>query len=262
MPSQTEQNWKAAIINVLRSKGEAMHYTDITQAIISDGLRTKLGATPASTVSSVITTSIASQGDASPFEKVGRGMYRLKPSARTEGDGPEGSDDRDSVVRAYGMFWLRDNVSWNTRSPCLWGAQGPGATRVDFGKQLGVYILYDGRVAIYVGRTTDRPLGVRLWEHTQDRLRSRWDRFSWFGLLDVTAEGRLEPKTTSIDQEQWIVTLEALLIEALEPPQNRRRGDGFVAIEYVQVADAARARDRVMQQLSTMFEAERGHSEP
>lgn len=31
--------------------------------------------------------------------------------------------------------------------------------------------------------------------------------------------------------------LQALLIEALEPPQNRRGGDGFKGIEYIQVED-------------------------
>ena len=34
-----------------------------------------------------------------------------------------------------------------------------------------------------------------------------------------------------------IVTLEALLIETLEPPQNRRRGDDFAAVEYIQDID-------------------------
>jgi len=29
--------------------------------------------------------------------------------------------------------------------------------------------------------------------------------------------------------------MEALLIEALEPPQNRKRGDGFSAVEFIQV---------------------------
>jgi len=32
-------------------------------------------------------------------------------------------------------------------------------------------------------------------------------------------------------------TLEAVLIEALEPPQNRRRGDAFRAVEFLQVED-------------------------
>ncbi len=34
-----------------------------------------------------------------------------------------------------------------------------------------------------------------------------------------------------------IATLEALLIEGLEPPQNRRQGDGFNAVEFIQVPD-------------------------
>jgi hypothetical protein len=34
-----------------------------------------------------------------------------------------------------------------------------------------------------------------------------------------------------------VATLEALLIEALEPPQNRKRGDDFSAIEYLQDID-------------------------
>ncbi|MCD2451494.1 hypothetical protein GO003_013950 [Methylicorpusculum oleiharenae] len=33
-----------------------------------------------------------------------------------------------------------------------------------------------------------------------------------------------------------VATLESLLIEALEPPQNRKRGDDF-AIEYIQGID-------------------------
>ena len=31
--------------------------------------------------------------------------------------------------------------------------------------------------------------------------------------------------------------MEALLIEGLEPPQNRKRGDGFSAVEFIQVVD-------------------------
>lgn len=34
-----------------------------------------------------------------------------------------------------------------------------------------------------------------------------------------------------------IATMEALLIEGLEPPQNRRQGDGFSAVEFIQVTD-------------------------
>ncbi len=34
-----------------------------------------------------------------------------------------------------------------------------------------------------------------------------------------------------------IVTMEALLIEGLEPPQNRKRGDEFGASEFLQTED-------------------------
>lgn len=66
-----------------------------------------------------------------------------------------------------------------------------GAIPVDFNKQLGIYLLDDGREVIYIGRTTDRPLGRRLFEHTFDRMAVRWDRFSWFGLLPVSESGQL-----------------------------------------------------------------------
>lgn len=43
--------------------------------------------------------------------------------------------------------------------------------------------------------------------------------------------------TGSFSLENLITTMEALLIEGLEPPQNRKRGDDFRAIEFLQVTD-------------------------
>jgi hypothetical protein len=94
------------------------------------------------------------------------------------------------------MFWTRAAIEW-VATPKLLCMQQIGATAVDFNGQLGIYLLYDGREVIYVGRTTDRPLGRRLFEHTVDRMSARWDRFSWFGLLPVSDKGSLGnlPKT-------------------------------------------------------------------
>ena len=115
------------------------------------------------------------------------------------------------------------------------GQQQEGADPVNFADQHGVYLLHDGREVIYVGRTTEKRLSVRLSEHTRDRLNGRWDRFSWFGLLQVTEAGILAPGNgIAPSQEDLIVTLEALLIEGLEPRQNRKRGDAFRAVEYLQ----------------------------
>jgi hypothetical protein len=39
--------------------------------------------------------------------------------------------------------------------------------------------------------------------------------------------------------------MEAVLIEGLEPRQNRKRGDDFKAVEYLQVEDPALERSRM-----------------
>ena len=80
-------------------------------------------------------------------------------------------------------------------------------------------------------------MGKRLYEHTIDRLGSRWNRFSWFGLLNVTDDGKLVETQIKVTLPSLIATLEALLIEALEPPQNRKRGDDFSVMEYIQDID-------------------------
>lgn len=41
-----------------------------------------------------------------------------------------------------------------------------------------------------------------------------------------------------------ISTLEALLVEALEPPQNRRQGDGFAELEFIQQTDPTIEKNR------------------
>src|SRR5439155_10147535 len=114
------------------------------------------------------------------------------------------------IIKAFGMFWRRDKVDWAIK-PTLRGQQQEGADSVNFADQIGVYLLHDGREVVYVGRTAEKRLGTRLSEHTRDRLNGRWDRFSWFGLLEVTEEGKLaERQSNTIGSEDLIVTLEAL----------------------------------------------------
>ena len=85
----------------------------------------------------------------------------------------------------------------------------------------------------------DRPeVIVFFWEgRSLFRLGSRWNRFSWFGLLDVNDDGQLLEIPLQPSLASMIGTLEALLIEALEPPQNKKRGDDFSAVEYIQDID-------------------------
>lgn len=247
-------SWREAIERVLMEEGHALHYSEISEQILAKGYYQTDGATPDATVNAQITSSIKYEGENSPFVKVGRGIYAFKnlpavaPALQAPATPkipatliaapatPAGTDPDESIIRCLGMYWQRDLVVWRNE-PRIYGKQQALSKPVDFGGQRGIYILYDHHTVVYVGRSVDRPLGRRLYEHTIDRLGSRWNRFSWFGLLDVTDEGNLYEVPLKISQSSLIATFEALLIESLEPPQNRKRGDDFSVMEYLQDVD-------------------------
>jgi hypothetical protein len=243
-----ELGWRDAIIQVLRGSSEAMHYADIAETITEKGYRTSVGATPAITVNSIISKSINDEGIRSPFIRVDTGRYWLRDQAQRQAgtqDQPGSTESTDDqavsaagLINAFGMYWVRSQVLWAT-VPKLLGQQQTASKTVDFAQQKGVYLLHDSRAVVYVGRTTEQPLGVRLRQHNVDRLNGRWDRFSWFGVYPVSEETGVLNTTeaTQYDLSILIATMEALLIEGLEPPQNRKRGDDFRAVEFLQVLD-------------------------
>ena len=241
-----EMTWMDAIQKVLSEADAAMHYTDIAERIKTLRLKESLGATPDMTVAATLSYD-KKRDDESLFVRVAKGEYTLRNRFETSGGSvisagqlSESEDEvSPGVIHAFGMYWKRDNVLW-ANSPQLLGFQGSNAESVNFNQQRGVYLLHDVRQTIYVGRSVDRPLGQRLFEHTYDRFNGRWDRFSWFGLRRVTPAGALEDVSNKgLSDGLLIATMEALLIEALEPPQNRRRGDDFRAVEYLQADDPA-----------------------
>ena len=234
----SEQSWKSAIITILTESKEPLHYHEITERIMTRGLKTTSGATPDATVNAQISSSIKHDGTSSPFLRVGKGTFTLRPSSAvahhpvTE---PE-IETSDDVIRAFGIHWQREHVVWR-RQPRLYGRQQVAAKSVDFSGQRGVYVLSDHHTVVYVGRAVERDLGLRLYEHTLDRLSGRWNRFSWFGLYDVSDAGKLTEKALTPTFASIVTAFEAILIETLEPPQNRRRGDDFTAVEYIQDID-------------------------
>ena len=239
--------WRQAIDAVLAASPTPLHYKDITERIIAEGYRTDLGATPAATVNAQISALIKKEGATAPYIRVAKGTFTLarKTSIQTPTmaagpadavDDPDDTEEQYDIITSFGMFWRRNAIEWSSK-PKLLGMQQIGATPVDFANQLGIYLLYDGREVIYIGRTTDRPLGRRLYEHTLDRMGARWDRFSWFGLLPVSDRGDLGQLPDTYDAGKLIPALEAILIEALEPRQNRKRGDDLAAVEYIQQED-------------------------
>ncbi|WP_436637640.1 HTH domain-containing protein [Microbaculum sp. FT89] len=232
--------WEDAINQVLKEADGALHYSEIADRIVSQGLRKKVGATPASTVASHLSVSL--KGDNSPYLRIGRGEYTLKESAKEKSDlttSLEAAEEEKEAgaLRSFGMFWQREFVYWKSARPSLFGRQGLGAEKVNFSEQIGVYLLHDRERVIYVGRSADG-LGVRLRTHISDRLGGRWNRFSWFGLRSVDEKGQLSDDSPHWSQSVVIDTMEALLIESLEPPLNRKGGgDRFSGAEYLQVKD-------------------------
>jgi len=250
-----ELTWRMAIDQILSSASTPLHYKEIAERIIAEGLRKTLGATPAATVNAQISASIKRDGSSSPYRRVAKGTFTLAQSGATIAPPVKGkltptveesdeSEEQYDIVTSFGMFWRRDAIQW-AATPRLLGMQQLGASTVDFNRQLGIYLLYDGREVIYIGRTTDRPLGRRLYEHTVDRMAARWDRFSWFGLLPVADDGSLAKLPTTYEAAKMIPALEAILIEALKPRQNRKRGDDLSAVEYIQQEDPEIQKRRV-----------------
>ncbi len=235
-----KMTWKDAIIyimqhNTMNGECQPMHYRDITNLIIEQQLTDSIGKTPAETVNAGLST------NKDLFESLGNGIYRMiierspasKPTSESTGTS---IPTKESLIKSYGMFWMRNGINWE-HSPKLMGVQSTGAEPVDLSEMRGIYLLYDGREVIYVGQAADQPILKRLIHHTKNRLATRWNRFSWFG-IDNIEEGCISKIDNFIGTtvESLVNALEGILIEGLEPRQNRRQGDNW-GFEYYQTID-------------------------
>lgn len=257
----SDLKWKEAIIKVLEEEKKALHYTVIAELIAEKGYRKSLGATPQDTVSANMTTDINANKEKSIFAKVDRGYYILRKflddgmhllTEETEIKNKKSkktSSEKLRIINSFGLYWNRSHVHWKT-TPDLLGIQQFGATNVNFKNQIGIYLLHDSRETIYVGQAIEQPLGQRLRYHTSDRLSGRWDRFSWFGFYPVNDKGGLN-KDLNFDDitiQDFGDILEAILIESIEPRQNRKQGNLFTGIEYLQ-QEAPEIKKRMKEQL-------------
>jgi hypothetical protein len=257
----SELKWKEAIKKVLEEEKKSLHYTDIAELIAKRGYRKSLGATPQDTVSANLTTDINTNKLKSVFAKVDRGIYILRryldDSSQLLSDDAENqkeithksTKDKYKIVNAFGIYWNRSQVHWKT-TPDLLGIQQIGASEVNFKDQIGIYLLHDSRETIYVGQAIDQPLGQRLKNHTLDRLSGRWDRFSWFGIYPVSETGKLftDLKFDNVSIQNLGDIMEAILIESIEPRQNRKQGNLFSGLEYLQ-QEAPEIKKRFKEQL-------------
>jgi hypothetical protein len=256
-----ELKWKEAIVKVFEDEKKALHYTDIAELIAERGYRKSLGATPQDTVSANMTTDINTNKEKSIFAKVDKGIYILRKFLDDSSQllTEEAEDvavvtektkkERYKIINAFGIYWNRNLVHWKT-TPDLLGIQQIGASEVNFKDQIGIYLLHDSRETIYVGQAIEQPLGHRLKNHTTDRLGGRWDRFSWFGFYPVNENGKLltDIKLDNITVQNLGDILEAILIESIEPRQNRKQGNLFFGLEYLQ-QEAPEIKKRLKEQI-------------
>ena len=136
---------------MLGSSATPLHSNEITERIISEGLRKSLGATPTATVNAQISASIKHDGDSSPYIRVSKGTFTLRagaldvaivsPKLTPDVAESEESEEQYEIITSFGMFWRKEAIEWTT-TPKLLGMQQIGATPVDFCKQLGIYLLY------------------------------------------------------------------------------------------------------------------------
>jgi len=256
-----ELKWKEAIVKVFEDEKKALHYTDIAELIAERGYRKSLGATPQDTVSANMTTDINNNKEKSIFAKVDKGIYILRKflddSSQLVTEEIEDElivtekikKERYKIINAFGIYWNRNFVHWKT-TPDLLGIQQIGASEVNFKDQIGIYLLHDSRETIYVGQAIEQTLGQRLKNHTTDRLGGRWDRFSWFGFYPVNENGKLltDIKLDNITVQNLGDILEAILIESIEPRQNRKQGNLFFGLEYLQ-QEAPEIKKRLKEQI-------------
>lgn len=232
-PASPNLSWRDAVVRVLMEASEPLHYAEITKRILDGNFKEASGATPNSTVNATISSSLTKDGQRSPFRRAGVGVYELRdPQVPPAGD--DSDDTAGGPVAAFGIHWRRKLVQWTTH-PKLYGRQHVKADRVDLADQQGVYLLHGGRGdTVYVGQA--KRLGARLSQHTSDRLAARWEFFSWFGIREVNEDGTMAEPSGVACPSSLVDTLEAVLIQSIEPRLNKQSGSKGGS-EYIQAVD-------------------------
>jgi hypothetical protein len=154
-------------------------------------------------------------------------------------------------IKNYGLFWRPEDVYWGEVGAGKKGhisgyRWGDAARVVDFGQQVGTYVLYADYKLLYVGQTGvgAQRLRARLIQHRRDHLAGRWNQFSWFGFRRVrvpNGDNDLAELADNVPPEPFGIMmdqLEAILIYAAEPPLNRQGGRfGEEVHQYLQYRD-------------------------
>jgi hypothetical protein len=128
---------------------------------------------------------------------------------------------KPSLIRAYGEFWRRDWVNWESKR--IFGKRSskgkPVGDDVNIFGQFGVYVLYLNDTPKYVGQGQ---IGARIRGRKTKEL---WNEFSWYGTRALTKENLLMEgsRTLGGPTGEVVNALEALLIRTATPAFNTKR---------------------------------------
>ena len=231
-------SWDEAILKTLGDAEGPLHYREIANRILKSGLRPDT-PTPSATVSSRLSVSLVPSGKVVKSD-IGSGHYGLSTSPNTQASNEDIAAAKEDAsltrVVAYGLYWDRDKVNWESPRRLL-GRVDASNIEIDFARQSGIYILYHRLAVMYVGRTVKNDLWGRLKDHTTgSRRAARWEQFSWFGFREVSEDGTLSDNTEILSTSMLLTILESVMIEALIPPLNDKGGD-LMGEMYQQVED-------------------------
>jgi len=97
--------------------------------------------------------------------------------------------------------------------------------RSNFHKQVGIYLLYDGREVIYVGRASRTPIGkASLRAYGRHGFRPDGIGFRGSGLLPVSEAGALGSMPESYLRREDHPSREAILVRRWSPSEPKTRG--------------------------------------
>jgi len=142
-----------------------------------------------------------------------------------------------TLIRTYGEFWIPELVKPTGKR--LMGRKGTSRRNggINVYEERGVYVLYKDFQPVYVGRADKESIGARIQKHRNSQRKGpRWDRFSWFGICGLKANGELRARNDAFHPttQELIATLEALLIATIDPRLNSRREKFRNAVRLIQ----------------------------
>lgn len=213
------------IKDVLSEAEKPLDIEEIAVQLAERGHISDFGVMPRKLICSIIEDAITNEGDQSPFVRTERGVFISRKMATSEQiqisrSLPSGEiSDLRSIFTCCGEVWSRDISAANQIQVNLIGCQHQQSPKINFSKQIGVYALIVKNPAVgafftYSKITMDRTFGECLHRHTVDRFASRWNRFTFLGLLPIREDGTFGALPSRCTKMYVKASLRKLLLEA------------------------------------------------